>query len=91
MVIYLEWSLVVYKLPKIFKDASIYTARFKRKIHNALFLTNESIVDLLESMDIRLGSVEATKEENKSKIVELKHRIKDYVDKDINKKYLDLT
>ena len=46
--------------------------------------------DLLESMDIRLGSVGATKEENKSKIVELKHRIKDYVDKDINKKYLDL-
>ena len=46
--------------------------------------------DQLESMDIRLGSVEATKEENKSKIVELKHRIKDYVDKDVNKKYLDL-
>jgi DNA repair exonuclease SbcCD ATPase subunit len=46
--------------------------------------------DLLESMDIRLGSVGATQEENKSKITELKHRIKDYVDKDINKKYLDL-
>jgi len=45
----------------------------------------------LESMDIRLGSVGATQEENKSKIVELKHRIKDYVDKDVNKKYLDLT
>ena len=44
----------------------------------------------LESMDIRLGSVGAIQEENKSKIVELKHRIKDYVDKDVNKKYLDL-
>ena len=46
--------------------------------------------DLLDSMDTRLGSVGATQEENKSKIVELKHRIKDYVDKDVNKKYLDL-
>jgi len=46
--------------------------------------------DQLESMDIRLGSLGATKEENKSKIVELKHRIKDYVNKDVNKKYLDL-
>jgi DNA repair exonuclease SbcCD ATPase subunit len=45
---------------------------------------------LLESMDIRLGSVGATQEENKSKIVELKHRIKEYVDKDTNKKYLEL-
>jgi len=64
---------------------------------------DESIIDIeklssdkvdyesqLESMDIRLGSLGATKEENKSKIVELKHRIKDYVDKDVNKKYLDL-
>jgi DNA repair exonuclease SbcCD ATPase subunit len=64
---------------------------------------DESIIDIeklssdkinyenqLESMDIRLGSVGATKEENKAKIVELKHRIKDYVDKDVNKKYLDL-
>jgi len=44
----------------------------------------------LESMDIRLGSVGAIQEENKSKIIELKHRIKDYVNKDTNKKYLDL-
>ena len=64
---------------------------------------DESIIDIeklssnkidyenqLESMDIRLGSVGATKEENKSKIIELKHRIKDYVNKDTNKKYLDL-
>ena len=64
---------------------------------------DESIIDIeklssdkieyesqLESMDIRLGSVGATQEENKSKIIELKHRIKDYVNKDTNKKYLDL-
>ena len=64
---------------------------------------DESIIDIkklssdkidyesqLESMDIRLGSVDAIQEENKSKIIELKHRIKDYVNKDTNKKYLDL-
>jgi len=44
----------------------------------------------LDSIDTRLGSVGAITEENKSKIIELKHRIKDYVNKDTNKKYLDL-
>ena len=45
----------------------------------------------LNSIDTRLGSLVATTEENKTKITELKNRIKDYSDSNINDKYHELS
>jgi len=45
----------------------------------------------LDSIDTRLGAVVATTEENKSKISELKHRIQEYSDSNVNDKYHELS
>jgi exonuclease SbcC len=45
----------------------------------------------LNSIDTRLGSLVATTEENKTKITELKNRIQDYSDSNINDKYHELS
>ena len=45
----------------------------------------------LNSIDTRLGSLVATTEENKTKITELKNRIQEYSDSNINDKYHELS
>lgn len=45
----------------------------------------------LDSMDNRLGSVKTIVEENKSKISEFKNRIDDYISKNVNERYHELS
>ena len=45
----------------------------------------------LDSIDTRLGSLVATTEENKTKLVELKNRIQVYSDNNVNDKYHELS
>ena len=45
----------------------------------------------LDSIDTRLGSVVAITEENKTKITELKNRIQEYSDRNVNDKYHELS
>jgi DNA repair exonuclease SbcCD ATPase subunit len=45
----------------------------------------------LDSIDTRLGSVVAITEENKTKITELKNRIQEYSDRNVNDKYNELS
>ena len=45
----------------------------------------------LNSIDTRLGSLVATTEENKTKITELKNRIQEYSDSNVNDKYHELS
>ena len=47
--------------------------------------------DTLDSIDTRLGSLESTKEENKTKLTELKNKIQIYTESNINQLYNDLS
>jgi exonuclease SbcC len=74
------------------------------KLTKKLRPVDESIMDIekleddkieaeiqLDSIDTRLGSLVATTEENKTKIVELKNRIQEYSDSNVNDKYHELS
>ena len=45
----------------------------------------------LDSIDTRLGSLESNKEENKTKLTELKNKIQGYTESNINQLYTDLS
>ena len=47
--------------------------------------------DTLDSIDTRIGSLESTKEENKTKLTELKNKIQIYTESNINQLYNDLS
>ncbi len=74
------------------------------KLTKKLRPVDESIMDIekleddkieaeiqLDSIDTRLGALVATTEENKTKITELKNRIQDYSDSNVNDKYHELS
>ena len=52
--------------------------------------SKEGLIESLNSIDIRLGGVGSTKEDNKTKINELKDRIKQYTESNVNKFYNQL-
>ena len=81
-----ELTTQTFKLTKKLRAVDESVTNIKKLENDRLESENS-----LDSIDTRLGSLESTKEENKTKLTEFKNRIQTYTESNINQLYTDLS
>ncbi len=81
-----ELTTQTFKLTKKLRPVDESVTNIKKLENDRLESENS-----LDSIDTRLGSLESTKEENKTKLTEFKNRIQTYTESNINQLYTDLS
>ena len=81
-----ELTTQTFKLTKKLRAVDESVTNIKKLENDRLESENS-----LDSIDTRLGSLESTKEENKTKLTEFKNRIQTYTESNINQLYTNLS